>query len=48
LILGNFDYVSNIKNGKSSKLKKAEKFILDGQDLQIISEDVFYDLVIND
>lgn len=48
LILGNFDYCSNIKNGKSSKLKRAEKLILDGQDLQILSENVFYDLVYND
>ncbi len=45
LILGNFDYSSNIKNGKSSKLKKAEELILKGQDLQILSEDVFYDLI---
>lgn len=48
LILGNFDYVSNIKDGKSSKLKKVEKLILDGQDLQILSENVFYDLIINE
>lgn len=48
LILGNFDYVSNVKDGKSSKLKKAEKLILDGQDLQILSENVFYDLITND
>ncbi len=49
LILGNFDYCSTIKDGKSSKLKKTEKLILDGQqDLQILSENVFYDLVIND
>lgn len=47
LILGNFDYSSNIKGSKSSKLKKAEDLILKGQDLQILSEDVFYDLVLN-
>ncbi len=45
LILGNFDYSSNIKGNKSSKLKKAERYILAGQDLQILSEDVFYDLI---
>lgn len=45
LILGNFDYNATIKDGKSSKLKKAEKLILNGQDLLIISEDVFYDLL---
>ncbi len=47
LIMGNFDYCSNVKGGKSSKLKKTEKLILDGQDLQILSENVFYDLVTN-
>lgn len=48
LILGNFDYNATVKDGKSSKLKKAEKLILDGQDLSILSEDVFYDLISGD
>lgn len=47
LILGNFDYNATVKDGKSNKLKKAEKLILEGQDLKILSEDVFYDLVLN-
>ena len=46
LILGNNDYCSTIKDGKSSKQKKAEQLILSGQDLQIIPEDVFYELVL--
>lgn len=45
LILGNNDYCKTVKNGKSSKHKKAEKLILNGQDLQIISENTFYDLI---
>lgn len=45
LILGNNDFCSAIKDGKSSKQKKAEKLILEGKDLQIISENVFYDLI---
>ena len=45
LILGNLDYAKSIKDGKSTKYKKAEQLILAGQDLQILSEDVFYDLV---
>jgi len=45
LILGNNDYCSSIKDGKSNKQKKAENLILKGQDLQIISENVFYDLI---
>lgn len=45
LILGNNDYCSSIKGGKSSKQRKAEDYILRGQDLQIIPESLFYELV---
>lgn len=47
LILGNNDYCSSIKNGKSNKQKKAEALILAGADLQILSENTFYDLIGN-
>lgn len=47
LIVGDFDYSANIKDGKSTKLKKAEQLILNGQDLQIITESVFYDLLVD-
>lgn len=42
LILGTNDYTKT-KDGKSNKLKTAEKYILQGQDLMIMSEDVLYD-----
>lgn len=45
LILGNNDYCSTIKNGKSSKQKKAEEYKLKGQDIEIIPESVFYDMI---
>lgn len=45
LILGNNDYCKAIKDGKSNKQKKAEKLKLDGQDIEILPESVFYDLV---
>ena len=45
LILGNNDYCSTIKNGKSSKQKKAEQLILSGASLEIIPEDVFYEML---
>lgn len=45
LILGNNDYCSSIKDGKSSKQKKAESLKLSGNDIEIISEDVFYDMI---
>lgn len=45
LVLGNNDYCSTIKDGKSSKQKKAEKLRLSGCDIEIISENVFYDMI---
>lgn len=48
LILGNNDYCSTIKDGKSSKQKKAEKFMAEGYDISIMPESVFYDLVIEE
>ena len=45
LILGNNDYCSSIKDGKSSKQKKAESLKLAGNDIEIISENVFYDMI---
>ncbi len=48
LILGNNDYCASIKDGKSSKQKKAEKLILEGADLQIIPESVFFDMISSD
>lgn len=48
LILGNNDYCKTIKDGKSSKQKKAEKMIIEGADLQIIPETVFYDIVLEE
>ncbi|MEN6384515.1 MAG: exonuclease domain-containing protein [Phycisphaerales bacterium] len=45
LVLGNLDYCKTIKDGQSSKLKKAQSLILNGSDLQIISEDTFYSLI---
>lgn len=45
LILGNNDFCSSIKDGKSNKQKKAEALKLKGKDIEIISENVFYDMV---
>lgn len=45
LVLGNNDYCMTIKDGKSTKQKKAESLILRGQDLKILPEDVFYDMI---
>lgn len=45
LVLGNNDYCTTIKDGKSSKQKKAEKLKQDGFDIEIIPEDVFYEMI---
>lgn len=45
LILGNNDYCSSIKDGKSSKQKKAESLMLKGNDISIIPESVFYEML---
>lgn len=45
LILGNNEYNPLVKDGKSSKQKKAEALKLAGQDIEIISEAVFYDMI---
>lgn len=45
LVLGNNDYCSSLKDGKSTKQKKAEQLLLSGNDISIITEDVFYDMI---
>lgn len=45
LILGNADYWASRNDGKSAKHKKAEKLKLSGNDIEIISENVFYDMI---
>jgi hypothetical protein len=47
LILGNNDYCTSIKGGKSNKQKKAEELMVKGQDISIIPENVFYDMVMS-
>ncbi len=45
LVLGNTDYCAALKGKKSNKQKKAEKLKTDGLDIEIISENVFYDMI---
>lgn len=45
LVLGDNDLCISIKGGKSSKQKRAEKYILSGVDMSIIPETVFYDML---
>lgn len=45
LVVGSFDFIKSVKGNKSSKMKKAEKMILDGYDITIISENTFREIV---
>ena len=45
LISGNNDYNPILRGKKSSKLIKAETLKLEGKDIEIISENVFYDII---
>ena len=47
LIVGTQDFKKAKENGKSNKMLKAEKYIIKGADLQILSEDAFYDVIAN-
>lgn len=47
LILGSTDYCASLKGAKSSKHKKAEQLIAAGQDLVILPEDAFYNMVLD-
>lgn len=46
LIVGDYRNV-NLKDGKSTKIKKAEELILQGNDILVISEEDFFDLLEN-
>jgi len=48
LILGDNSFCASIKDGKSSKQKKAEDMIANGSDIQIIPESTFYLLLKNE
>ena len=39
------EYINSIKDGKSTKHKKAEQLLINGQDITIITESVFLELV---
>ena len=45
LILGNSDFNKSIKDGKSSKQKRAEQLKLKGQDIEVFDENTFYRLI---
>lgn len=45
LVVGSEEFASCVKNGKTSKMKKAEEYRLKGCDISIISENTFLDMM---
>lgn len=45
LVIGSVEFVKSVKNGKTSKMKKAESYQLKGAEISILSESAFFDLV---
>lgn len=48
LIMGSLDYCKSLKGGKSAKQKKAEDLRLKGQDITVIDERTFFELLSTD
>ena len=45
LVIGSLEGNPLVKGGQSTKMKRAKELILAGQDLQVLSETVFYDML---
>ena len=45
LVIGAADFVKSVKDGKTTKMKKAEALRLKGADIATISETAFFDLI---
>lgn len=44
LVVGNKEFAKSVKDGKTSKMKKAESYRLKGEDIAVISEGSFFDM----
>lgn len=45
LVIGDAEFVSSVKDGKTNKMKKVEELALKGQDIRAISEKSFFELL---
>lgn len=45
LVIGNSDFARSVKDGKTTKMKKAESYQQKGADILILSENTFFDLI---
>lgn len=46
LVVGNEDFVNSVKNGKTNKMKKAESYQIKGADISIVSENTFFEVLV--
>lgn len=45
LVIGNSDFVSSVKDGKTNKMKAAEEYQKKGCEILVLSEDFFFDMI---
>lgn len=45
LVIGNTDFAQSVKEGKTNKMKKAEKMVQKGLEISIISESAFFEMI---
>ncbi len=45
LVIGNEEFAKTVKNGKTGKMRKAEEYQKKGQEILILSENAFFDMV---
>lgn len=45
LVIGNAEFAKSVKDGKTSKMKKAESYQQKGSEIAIVSENAFFDLI---
>lgn len=45
LVVGNEDFAKTVKDGKSSKMKKADSYLEKGCDIMTLSEDTFFQMI---
>lgn len=45
LVIGSDEFSSSVKNGKTRKIQKAESYKVKGEDISIISEAAFFDMI---
>ena len=45
LVVGNEEFAKSVKNGKTNKMEKAEKYRNEGLDISVLSENTFFEMI---